>query len=1098
MTFNEFLSSSERKLSLSQMEVVNSNVATVVSAGAGSGKTTVLSYRFLRLVLEGRAHVDEILTLTFTKKAASEMYERIFNLLKSIEDNDDNIKAEMKRFASAYISTLDSFSNEIARTDCPRYGISKDFEVLDQDEFEELIENTVRGLFEKHKDDLLPLSLLFNPEDVSSQIFSKIADSITVLSDLDEEKEKLGFISFLDRIENFFYDYGIGVLNDIISLRTPGMNIKIFREDNENNIYNVLKALEEKRYSDLNDISLVGLKGEKYALIINAVKDRWRPICQTLISIAENRASDLSYFKAFSLFAKTVNSEKRRLGKLTFSDISDLALTILKENRDVRNYYKRKFKYIMIDEFQDNSEDQRNLLYILSEKEELNNLGVPLKEDLDNRKLFFVGDDKQSIYAFRGADVSVFNSLKDEMRAIGGVNLSMSENYRSEPELISFFNFAFPSILKKEDKPFSDLLNERFFLNEKGRSSSNYEAEYFGVLSRGEKVKSKIVFALSDELDAFFNGDESASSLKDSDDDFLNSAENEAEFIATYIKTIIESDDFLIPDKKGLRHATYDDIAILYRTSKSQLPLEKVLRREGIAYTVVSSNSITTEAISSDMLSFISLLIFPMDKESYLNVLRSPFVRLGDNSLYEIKDALLSEELIGEPFTHTAKLSKEEKEKMESVRAFYLDLKEQVGRLSAEKILDRLYYESGYSSYIESKLSLSPYKEHYEYLWHEAKSREDLFSFYKFLEKNNGSSLKFDVELLRLNEGGVRLLNIHKSKGLEFPIVILAGTNMERRAKDGGNLLISRNPELICLDLSIKKGLKDTFKSYKKRREDAENKRLLYVALTRAENHLVMIASGNKVKDGSFCSLLSETVINNGNVEKITFKSLKEDEIERKWESPNSFEAYYEKETVERGEYLHYGIGAKEFSHKNDENYGYDGSFPKLNDFKGGLDDILKDRGLYSDFGSYVHESLECYLNKVSIPNFKSNNLSDKELDVINKANLAIIDDFKSSSFYNTYLKGREFFTELRFYDSEGDILIEGSIDLLIEGDEYNLVIDYKTDREENPSYHRGQILSYIKAAESIYNKKCYGALLFLRNMKLTPFIDKSGNIIEL
>ena len=115
-----------------------------------------------------------------------------------------------------------------------------------------------------------------------------------------------------------------------------------------------------------------------------------------------------------------MEEEKRRLGVLSYKDTEALARAILIDNKDVRNYYKRKFRYIMVDEFQDNNASQRDMLYLLSERLDRCGDGIPSVEETDPSKLFFVGDDKQSIYYFRGADVSVFRSLRNDISRIGG------------------------------------------------------------------------------------------------------------------------------------------------------------------------------------------------------------------------------------------------------------------------------------------------------------------------------------------------------------------------------------------------------------------------------------------------------------------------------------------------------------------------------------------------------------------------------------------------------------------------------------------------------------------------------------------------------
>ena len=1095
-TFEEFLQVSGRKLSDEQMAVVKSDVATVVSAGAGSGKTTVLSYRFLRLVMEGKAGVDEILTLTFTKKAASEMYDRIFSLLNSVSADNDVVREEMRNFASSYISTLDSFSNEIARTDCARYGVSRDFEILDEDAENKLFSFVVSSLFEQHSDVMLPISKVFNPDSIASDLFLPLSEEITILSDWNADYEKNIYLSFLSRIEKYFVNYALSVLNEIESYRTSAMDDSIFFKDGPESIQRIREYLSTADYERLPKFNLNLVRAKIYSEIKAVINEKWRPILPLLQSLKENFSSNFSYFEVFSIFCATLNSEKRRRGVLNFNDTSALALDILKENGAVRDYYKKKFRFIMIDEFQDNSAAQRDLLYILSEREDICGVGVPSKNDLDKTKLFFVGDDKQSIYAFRKADVSVFNNLKDEIISIGGKFLSMRANYRSEPNLIDHFNRIFPSIMQPAQLDDVSICSESFFENEAGRNLSSYEASFESVFSRpaSPDVKGSVTYARSEEME----DDGNVSDTLESEEEKLNEAENEAEFIVELVKRIISDPSYMVPDGTISRPATYDDIAILYRTSKSQMPLEKVFRREEIPYTVVSSNSITLEALAFDIVAFISLLLFPMDKRSYMAALRSPFVRLGDESLMAIKDSFSDYELKGEPFTHILpSFSPEEKQKMEEVRAFYLDLKKDVGRLSAEQILDRLYYESGYSSYIESIMSLSSYIEDYEYLWEFARRKVNVFYFLSYLKERMDSPDKMDVELLRLNMRGIRLMNIHKSKGLEFPIVILAGTNSRPRVSDSSILIHSSFPEFISLDLSEQKGIRKLFSDFTRRRLDAEAKRLLYVALTRAETHLIVIASGKKIRSRSLASLYDGPASEDKNVKRMAFKTLSENEIERKWEKANTFPEYYDKECLVRGAYKEERGAVKQLSHYNDESYSLSEDFQHLKEFENGVDSILEKHNLYSDFGTLLHQTLDSYFKKISTPYYKNAILSERDEKLLNAEAYRILEDFLSSPFYERYIAGREVLSEERFYMPYEDIVAEGAMDLIVFENDYNLIIDYKSDREMNPDYHKGQLISYMKAAESIYEKKCYGVLLYLRSMDNGPFWDASGSVVK-
>lgn len=180
--FTSLLDNEEKKLNDEQRAVVFADKNCVVSAGAGSGKTTVLSYRFLRLVMDDEIKCDRILTLTFTRKAALEMRERITNRLL---DNRDKIKPELiENLTSAHISTIDSFLSEIVRHDCVKYGLSRDFSLLSDDEENDLVRTLALSFLEDKGNYrfVTALSRIFSPNDVISSFFLKINQNLSFLS----------------------------------------------------------------------------------------------------------------------------------------------------------------------------------------------------------------------------------------------------------------------------------------------------------------------------------------------------------------------------------------------------------------------------------------------------------------------------------------------------------------------------------------------------------------------------------------------------------------------------------------------------------------------------------------------------------------------------------------------------------------------------------------------------------------------------------------------------------------------------------------------------------------------------------------------------
>ena len=1118
MTFEDFLATDTRKLSDEQRAVVYSNVATIVSAGAGSGKTTVLSYRFLRLLMEKRAHVDQILTLTFTRKAAAEMYERIFRLVEKVAKDNEDLKEEARNFASSTISTLDSFAAEVARTDCARYGISRNFQTIDKEDEEELFRQIAFEFLDNADEDILNLSRFFSPSELWG-LFADVATKFNILTASDPDVYEKGYEEFLyglksaicDEIEELMYQIGEFDRGDlggkdlfnpatefhygIVAAAAKRRNVdalptkynlrqctgKLLEKEEWNEIKTILKAYEELR-------SLLGV------------------VCENLDS------TDMSHSVAriFSSFVKELQSQKRRRGVLCFSDVEALAIEILKTNKDVRAFYKKKFKYIMIDEFQDNSRRQRDLLFILSEREDIDGVGVPEKEDLDNTKLFFVGDDKQSIYLFRNADVAVFNALKNDITAIGGKHLTMSTNYRSNPELLRHFNNIFKSILDGS-KPHG--LNERF--EEKimsqllGRDDlEGYEAifEPIGGADKPDRCKSRVVF--SEQIDpAKLDVDYKTLPGK------LSKEENEAENILNLVRTMTETDDYLIPNRDGtLRRPTFDDIAVLFQKSASQMPLEKTFRREGLPYTVVSSTSITLEALSSDIIAFLKLVLYPGDKVSYFQVLRSPFVRLSDEALrfytryrddYLLPEGERAFEYIPEG------LDDLDRERLEQAAALYRKVVGLSGRAPLTVILDTLYYEGGYAAYLKSSAALYPYEEHFQYIWETAKGMDTLVEFVNHMEERMANVSKFDVDILRLKTTGVKMMTIHKSKGLEFPIVILAGSGSWRSRTDTSRVVTYDGADFIGLDAAGDTGINRLFRSWKSRRLLAEKKRLLYVALTRAETHLVVVASGEfsskmgyHYSESSMAYLYQRGLEDDGIHTGKEFPILVESDIDRRGEIPSDFPEFYDRPVADRGTYTRSKYGAKELAHieRDSEAEVESEKGEYIPGMDGDVERLILSNGLSPDYGTYIHALLEAHFNGDAAPIFYSEKLTAKQNEKVAEEGRRMEGEFYGTELYRKYVASADtVIPEEGFVAMDGDVVIEGSIDLLVLGKDYNLVIDYKTDRYLQPKDHEGQMKSYIEAVENLYpGKPCYAVLYYVRDHHSEKAIDREGNTVDL
>jgi ATP-dependent helicase/nuclease subunit A len=273
-------------------------------------------------------------------------------------------------------------------------------------------------------------------------------------------------------------------------------------------------------------------------------------------------------------FQKLFLEKKRRQGVLAFSDVARLARAILRDYPEIRRNEKGSFKAIMIDEFQDNNELQKDLLFLLAEKPGPMDRSIPAAGDIVPDKLFFVGDEKQSVYRFRGADVSVFRGLKQEL---GAEALRLSINYRSSPSLIGAFNALFGGVEfdplgEKERGPYASV-----FIRETGEAPPVFEAAYT-PLRAFRDFEGKFHVCLYDKSggDEAKGGIPAAGEDRDeglSDQEMYDANENEAVFTAEKIKALLEE-----TNEKNERKYRPEDIVILFRTHTPQGLYDKHLR----------------------------------------------------------------------------------------------------------------------------------------------------------------------------------------------------------------------------------------------------------------------------------------------------------------------------------------------------------------------------------------------------------------------------------------------------------------------------------------------------------------------------------------
>lgn len=1095
-----------------QREAVLSDEKFIIPAGAGSGKTTVLSYRFLRLVMDG-IHSDEILTMTFTKDATASMRGKIYTILNKAYQEGLIEEDEIKRFTNAEICTTDSFCAKILRSDCIRYGFAPNFKVEDSLDSENFVRSTMRRIIEEKCNE--------GDEGIQALLGEKSLDTI-IDAYIDIYNNYFDITFPLKKSEEEFINYYNSTIKNALKEEAKKekerliINIDSFINENTNNVLGQESLRFTTRLKDAvtNDTT--------FEEEIDFRKKAFKPFKASLGLIRDQLKTYYSYafpflfdnnYPLLSTYAsllyrmeKEAFMHKREAGLLSFRDVLLLSIDILKTNNSLRKQYCDRFKKIMVDEFQDNNEDNKRLIYLLASKESFTKNDYPTINDIDKSKIFMVGDEKQSIYRFRGADVSVFKNISKDFGE--ETVLSLTRNFRSEEKLIKKINTLFSSSIMPRP--------------EEANEGESYEAVYTPLESKNNRILSpKVKFLYMHDGKIKETEEENPKAI------YASKVQAEAYAVADYIKNTIlgkDKESYMVSTKDGVREPKVEDIAILLRSASNQSEFERALRKFGLSFNVSENKSLTRDALFYDFYSILQLVIYGKanDVLSYASLLRSPFINMSDKDIENVIRNL-NENL-------NLKISKEGEKKREEAEKLIEEVKEIVKKETIANVIDYLYNDKGYRLYIESLISNYSYKEHYEYLYALANTYDEqnrgIVSFLDRIRENLGSDSSFkDLSIQDEVKSGITIQTIHKSKGLEYPIVIVAnmsaGSSNEKmettKEKETGLPIL---PFFKTTDAIVNPYAK-LEKISEIKIDNAETKRMLYVAATRAENHLIFSSILSKepsesTKPHKTIDYLMRGIKDSEDnliVDKVEFNPVTIYDffdVKKTIRKKNNWDKWYEKciernvkeeikkigvttlldEEVINSSILVDATKAIKEDGKKLPLYPSDTVLSNIDEsLLIGIDENEKEekrKELREDriasFGTLTHTLLEDSI-KGEESDLSSFFPLDKERNVLIEQAKKLRDEFLSSSFYSL-IKNTELSPEKAFLVFDNGRIVEGKIDLLSIDENTVRIIDYKTDSISYPTSHANQLKYYMNAIKKIYpDKRIEGYVIYLRDI---------------
>ena len=883
------------------IDLRNRNI--LVSAAAGSGKTAVLVERIVKIITDKNhpVDIDHLLIVTFTNAAAAEMRERIGNAIEKALDEqpgDEHLLRQLTLIHNAQITTIDSFCLYVVRNHFHEIDLEPNFRIGDEGELKLLREDVLGRVLEQNYEEPSEAFSDFVEGYASGRTDAALNEMILQLYEFSrsypwpekwldsfvgayriETREELDRAEWLAPLtENICF-----VLKDCEQLLKQALAIT--QQDDGPDMYEKAVQSDLEKYEGLSRLTSFcelseALSDIKYDRLASSRGFEGDPDKLELVKSLREQAKDVvkklckQYFfcspemmieqlertepmleevvRLTKQFADEFAAAKRRKNLVDFHDVEHFALQILVDEetekaKKTAEEFRDTFEEIMIDEYQDSNEVQETLLRSIS------------REERGENNIFMVGDVKQSIYRFRLARPELFMKKYDSysLEESTTQRIDLHKNFRSREEVLTCTNDIFYKIM--------------------ARSLGNVEYDAEAALYPGASYPVSADF-IPEIL------------LADSNDELLEDTELtdkktlEAKIVAEEIKHLMKTQPVTDKAAGTLRAAHYSDIVILLRSLSGWADsLVEVLNENGIpAHTVSSTGYFSTVEVQT-VLSMLRLLDNPRQDIPMAAVLRSPMAGLNDEELAVLRledgsvpfhEAVLelAEGLYEEGGQIEISNSEEDQkqgrnadEKTENhieITAHrkllkfykkYKQLRQLVPDTPIHELIEIILRETGYGHYVAAMPAGNRRTANLNMLLEKAAAYEKtsykgLFHFVRYIDELQKYDVDFgEADMVGENEDVVRIMSIHKSKGLEFPIVIVSGMGKNFNKQDTRSKMVL-HPELgIGLDyMDGKKRIKSPTIAKKAiaKQIDLENLgeelRVLYVALTRAKEKLIL------------------------------------------------------------------------------------------------------------------------------------------------------------------------------------------------------------------------------------------------------------------
>lgn len=1127
-----------------QNAIENRNNNLLVAAAAGSGKTAVLVERIIRLVTEENFDVDKMLIVTFTNAAAAEMRTRIHKKINekiaTVADSEliEKLERQTILLSGASIMTIHAFCLSVLRRHFAKINLDPRFREADEQELNILKQEVIEELFEKKYTEKDNAAFIKFTDDFGGNVQgdSELHELIIKLHDFSQSRpypqqwlNSLAELyknpktfklengkSWLESVQNFALSQSKIVIDtarkecangrknadSIMRSKKFIIALKNFDQDsyhldnlvnsvsNWDKFYQALKEVEFSTFAGGRNLppemipikeTLKNIRDNYKEKILNLREKVVTATTAEIISEMENLADSVQQLVQITIeFDNAFAAAKREKNIIDFGDMEHLALQILNESPAAAESYKNKFQIVMVDEYQDTNGVQEE---IISKIVRPNNF-------------FAVGDVKQSIYRFRNADPTIFlDKYKNYPQMDNCERIDLSTNFRSRQSVIDAVNFVFENLMTEENYEINYDEDARLNLG------ANFAA---GKNIFDEKAALSII-----------NLNRTASKDEDEEDDDApeyDKLEIEIQFIADKINAMRRAGyQVWDNDLNGYRQIEFSDITILLRSiDRAAAQIVEVLQKNKIPAYAADKDGYFKATEIQTILSLLKVLDNARQDIPLATVLLSPIGGFTAEDLAQLRINDRKSELFDLLCTDIKFLHF-----LQKINRW----REIARQVSVPELLNIIYRESGYYDYCAKFGKIA--QANLRMLIDRAAAYEKtafrgLSRFIQFIRriKELGNDLAA-ARTLSESENVVRVMTIHKSKGLEFPVVFVAGLGKKFNLQDlRDNVIAHRNLGIgiyntagnVRVSTFARKIIAEKIKA----ETLSEELRILYVAMTRAKEKLFLTGTVNnekslsKTTDKINCPL--DWLLTLENLDGVfDYEIVESNEI--KFAAEKIVETVEEKavakiEKLPTLENIPAKMSVTELKRRVNEddvdnfdakNYTYQRpNFLQKKEISG------------AEFGTLMHSVMQhlnfsgdltrAGINRQIEELITAQIINPEHAEIIRRKSKSIADFFKSE-IGKKVIAAQEIYKELPFsfyvdakstkvFDSNEKILVQGIIDLLFNYGGKWFLVDYKTDRDNSDEYfqqqYKEQIKYYVQAIQTVANIKIDAQYLYL------------------